>query len=90
MMANGALRKTRPASPCSTNHPPLTGPIAVVIELNPDQVPIAGPRWASLNVALIIARLPGTRKAAPIPCSARPTMSMPGDVADSAQHLTQP
>ena len=55
--------------------------MAAVIALNPDQVPIARPRSASPKVALMMARLPGTRKAAPIPCSARPTMSTPGDVA---------
>ena len=38
----------------------------MVIALNPDHVPIARPRPASSNVALMIARLPGTRNAAPI------------------------
>jgi hypothetical protein len=37
--------------------------MAAVIELNPDQVPIARPRSSSPNVALMMARLPGTRKA---------------------------
>ena len=82
MTASGTFRKnTARQLTCSTSQPPLTGPIAVVIALNPDHVPIARPRSASSNVALMIARLPGTRKAAPMPCSARPTMSVPGDVA---------
>ena len=82
MMASGTFRKnTARQLTCSISQPPVTGPIAVVIALNPDQVPIARPRSASSNVALMIARLPGTRKAAPIPCSARPTMSVRGDVA---------
>lgn len=43
----------------------------MVSEENPDQVPIARPRCSSLKEALIIARLPGTSKAAPMPCTAR-------------------
>ena len=67
-MASGTFRKnTARQLRCSTSQPPLTGPIAVVIALNPDQVPIAAPRSASSNVALMIARLPGTRNAAPMP-----------------------
>jgi hypothetical protein len=31
---------------CSVNHPPSTGPIAAVIDVKPDQVPIARPRSA--------------------------------------------
>ena len=82
MTASGTFRKnTARQLTCSISQPPLTGPIAVVIALNPDQVPIARPRSASSNVALMIARLPGTRNAAPIPCSARPTMSIAGEVA---------
>src|SRR5215831_6033026 len=53
---------------CSMSHPPITGPSAVVIAVNPDQVPIALPRDCSSNEALIMARLPGTRAAAPITC----------------------
>ena len=50
--------------------------MAEVIDENPDHVPMARPRSASSNVALIIARLPGTRNAAPAPCTARATMSV--------------
>ena len=82
MTASGTLRKnTARQLTCSTSQPPLTGPIAVVIALNPDQVPIAAPRSASSNVALMIARLPGTRNAAPMPCRARPATSSPEEVA---------
>ena len=42
---------------------------------------MARPRSAPSNVALMIARLPGTRNAAPMPWSARPTMSSSGVVA---------
>ena len=71
------------------------GWLAVVIALNPDHVPIARPRSASLKVALMIARLPGTSSAAPIPCTARPITSIRGDVAipqstDDAVKITTP
>lgn len=60
---------------CSINHPPATGPMADIMALKADHVPIARPRSASSKVALIIARLPGTRNAAPTPCAARAAMS---------------
>ncbi len=44
-----------------------TGPRAVVMAVKPDHVPIARPRDSSSKDALMIARLPGTRNAAPIP-----------------------
>ena len=50
-----------------TNNPPRTGPIAVVMAVKPDQVPMARPRCSLSNDALIIARLPGTNKAPPMP-----------------------
>ncbi len=53
---------------CSTSQPPRTGPTAVVIAVNPDHVPMAWPRLFSSKDVLIIARLPGTRSAAPTPC----------------------
>ncbi len=56
---------------CSMSHPPRTGPMAVVIAVAPDHVPIARPRSLSPNDALIRARLPGTRNAAPTPWIAR-------------------
>src|SRR5215470_7734946 len=53
------------------SHPPSTGPKAVVIAVKPDHVPIALPRESSSKQAVIIARLPGTSNAAPIPCMQR-------------------
>ncbi len=80
--ASGTFRKkTARQLTCSMSQPPRTGPMAVVIAENPDHVPIARPRSVSSNVALMIARLPGTRNAAPIPCSARAVMSARADVA---------
>ena len=43
--------------------------------LKADHVPIARPRSASGNVALMMARLPGTSNAAPTPCTARPAIN---------------
>src|SRR5438046_4383228 len=60
---------------CSINQPPITGPTAVVIALKPDHVPIARPRSFCGNELLMIARLPGTRSAAPSPCAARAEIS---------------
>src|SRR5215813_9326662 len=61
------IKKTQRQDACSTSQPPKTGPIAAVIAVNPDQVPMARPRLSSGNEALISARLPGTSKAAPAP-----------------------
>ncbi|OOO00831.1 MAG: hypothetical protein USCGTAYLOR_02972 [Chromatiales bacterium USCg_Taylor] len=55
-----------------------------MIPLNPDQVPIARPRSFAGKDALMSARLPGTRSAAPTPCTARAVMSWRMS-ADSAQ-----
>ena len=80
--ASGTFRKnTARQLTCSISQPPVTGPMAAVIALNPDHSPIARPRCASSNVALMIARLPGTRNAAPTPCSARPAISTGAEVA---------
>ncbi len=57
MTANGALMKNAARQlTCWISHPPITGPSAVVMDVNPDQVPIARPRSASLKVALMMAR----------------------------------
>src|ERR1700688_1581557 len=65
------IKKTQCQEACSINQPPSTGPRAVVIAVNPDQVPMARPRDFSSKEALIIARLLGTRNAAPIPWKER-------------------
>ena len=43
--------------------------------MKPDQVPIARPRASPAKTALMIARLPGTSSAPPIPWTARETIS---------------
>src|ERR1700733_13058885 len=59
--ASGMLiKKTQRQDACCTSHPPRTGPMAVVIAVKPDHVPMAAPRVFSSNEALIIDRLPGT------------------------------
>src|ERR1700730_17922244 len=66
--ASGRFRKNaHRQEPCSISHPPRTGPRPVVIAVKPDHVPIALPRDFSSKDALIIARLPGTSSAAPMP-----------------------
>ena len=55
--------------------PPSTGPTAEVRAANPDHNPMARPRSLSGNDSLMMARLPGTRSAAPTPCTARAAVS---------------
>ena len=70
--ATGRFRKNAQRHErCSISQPPRTGPKAVVIALAADHVPMARPRSCSGNDALKMARLPGTRSAAPTPCTAR-------------------
>ena len=83
--ASGRLMKnTQRHDACWTSHPPITGPIAAVIAVKPDQVPMARPRVSSGNDALISARLPGTSSAAPTPCTARAAISCPIDRRQAA------
>src|SRR5580658_6876347 len=60
------MKNTYRQEPCWVNHPPSTGPTAAVMEVKPDQVPIARPRSSSEKLALISARLPGTSNAPPM------------------------
>src|SRR3974390_3026391 len=54
--ASGTLRKNAHLhDKCSISHPPRTGPMAVVIAVDPDHVPMARPRSFSPNDALISA-----------------------------------
>src|SRR5580658_9809137 len=69
------MKNTHRQEPCWVNHPPSTGPTAAVMEVNPDQVPIARPRSSSEKLALISARLPGTSNAPPTPCTPLATIS---------------
>ncbi len=65
------MKKTQRQEAYSVSHPPNAGPTAVVIDVNPDHVPMARPRPVSSKDELIIARLPGTRRTAPMPCTLR-------------------
>src|SRR5262245_40306192 len=71
----------------STSQPPSTGPSAVVRADAPAQVPIARPRSFSGKVALMIARLLGTRIAPPIPCAVRATVR--GKAPGANPHATE-
>src|SRR5579871_557164 len=75
------IRNAQRQEMCSTIQPPRTGPNAAVIDVKPDQVPMARPRSLSGNEALINARLPGTSNAAPTPCTLRAAISHPIDGA---------
>jgi hypothetical protein len=66
------MKKIQRQLALSTSQPPSTGPIAVVIAVNPDQVPIALPRAvSSAKLALIKARLVGVSRAPATPWAAR-------------------
>ena len=73
-------KKSQRQEAWETTQPPATGPIAPVIALAADQVPIAAPRASAEYAALMSARLPGTSSAAPTPWTARAAISssMPG------------
>ncbi len=65
------MKKMPRQSPAPASTPPSPGPRIVVIVVTADHVPIARPRSASLKLALIRARLPGTMSAPPTPWAAR-------------------
>ncbi len=74
--ASGMLiKKTQRQEAYCTNQPPNTGPTAAVIAVKPDHVPMAFPRCLASKDALMMARLPGTRRAPPIPWTARAIIS---------------
>ncbi len=77
----GMLRKKAQRQEKLTSQPPSTGPIAVVMPLKPDHVPMARPLRVGSKEAEMRARLPGTRSAPPIPCTARAATSHGTDVA---------
>jgi hypothetical protein len=79
----------------SISHPPTTGPTAARIAVAADQVPMARPRSPASNSAEMMARLPGTSSAAPIPWTPRATISgvAPRDrpqASDAAPNSTTP
>ena len=86
--ASGMLmKKIQRHENLSTSHPPRTGPIPTAIAVNPDHVPMACPRLALPKLALMSARLPGTSRAAPTPCTPRATMSWV--VSGASPHQTE-
>ena len=75
-MATGTLRKKIDCQETfSTRKPPTTGPMASARALTPAQVPIALPRSCAGKALVMIDRVAGIMKAAPMPCAARPATS---------------
>jgi len=81
------MKNTHRQEPCCVNHPPRTGPVAAVMEVNQDQVPIARPRSPSEKLALIRARLPGTSNAPPTPV--RLCDNQPSNVGRPARNMVE-
>ena len=74
--ASGTLRKKMARhETASTSHPPTNGPTTTLTPLSPDHSPTARARSSATKHAEMIARLPGTSRAPPIPCSARAAIS---------------
>ena len=75
--ASGRLtRKTNRQVVASISQPPRNGPAAPAMPASPDQAPMARPRSAGTNDAVMMARLPGVSRAPPMPCSARAATSI--------------
>ncbi len=74
--ATGTLRKKIDCQETfSTRKPPTTGPMARARALTPAQVPIALPRSCAGKALVMIERVAGIMKAAPMPWAARPATS---------------
>ncbi len=58
------MKKTARHETCSISQPPKTGPMAAVIAVNPDQVPIALPRASSLKRSADDRKTAGNQKRA--------------------------
>ena len=84
--AGTLMKKIHSHETLSTNQPPKTGPSAIASAVMPDQVPIARPRCSALKVALMSAKLPGTRSAALRPWTALARMSC--GVSGASPHHT--
>ncbi len=73
--ARGRFNKNTQRQERPTSTPPTSGPIAEAIPPRPDQRPTPLERSPGLNVASMIAKLPGVNKAPPIPCNRRAPIS---------------
>ena len=71
----------------SMSHPPTNGPTTTLTPLSPDHRPTARARSSGTKHAEMIARLPGTSSAPPIPCSARAAIST--SVFGAAPQMTE-
>jgi hypothetical protein len=75
------------ASP-SAIAPPMNGPLSVANPVSPRYSPIALPRRAGGNTALISVSDSGSTIAAPTPCTARAVISAP--MLGASAHATEP
>ena len=86
MIVTGTLTKnTDPHQKFSSSQPPVIGPAATAMPLTALQIPIALARSpGSVNTLVRIASVAGKISAAPMPISARPTISDSADPTDPA------
>ena len=86
MIVIGTLMKnTDPHQKFSSSQPPVIGPAATAMPLTALQMPIALARSpGSVNTLVRIASVAGKISAAPMPISARPTISASADPTDPA------
>jgi large subunit ribosomal protein L1 len=90
---NGTLiAKMRRQETASTRYPPISGPMTSAIPDQAVQEPMAAPRSAAGNVAMMIARALGVRRAPNAPCNARPPIrnSMLGESAHKSETRPKP
>ena len=90
---NGTLiAKIRRQETASTRYPPISGPITTAIPDQAVQEPMAAPRSAAGNVAMMMARALGVSRAPNAPCNARAPIrnSMLGEMAHSSETRPKP
>src|SRR5262245_20066127 len=68
----------------STANPPRRGPAANAVPVHAVHAPMAAVRWSLSNASLIIASEPGTKNAAPRPCTTRAAIRIAGAGAVAA------
>ena len=82
----GTLTKnTEPHEKCSSRKPLATGPTAAPAPEMPAQMAMALPRSLAGNTLVRIDRVAGMMNAAPMPMTARPTMTADGAVAEAGE-----
>jgi len=72
------MKNTQCQETASARAPPRTGPNGTTRAVTADHAPTAAARRSGAKLAFSRARLAGVRRAAAIPCPARPAMSCKG------------